>query len=663
MASCCWLTSAYSQTDDDIRQWAGDVASAYAEALEVEDLSLWMEDLLSLTRNPVNINVAGRQDLERIFFLSDIQIENILFKRYVNGLFLSVYELQTVEGLALETIKLLEPVIYFGEGEADVPPFRIWGDSFFRSEYQLEQADGFLKDDEGYSAFRGDPFKLYSRTELLTNRGFSAGLIAEKDPGEPVFDEQIKGMDLMTGYVHFENADGWLREAGVGQYRVSAGQGLVLQSGMPGRKSAMTTRIRNRRPSLRPSLSASESSGMRGGYLTLACGSVEFSPFVSFQKKDGRTDSDGCLTSLRDDGWHRTELEIEQRKNVEELIMGGKVSFSGRWFSIEAGHLIYQLDQPLCPSEHPYNQFYFRGKQVENSFFSYMLSKRKLLIFGEFAMDGFRRPAVWNGLLWGAAPGFSIALGHRCIAVDYRAPLAGPMTESSSFSGEQGFYTGVRWELPYGILVSSYFDYYRFKWLKYRVNAPSAGFDYLGQTEKKLKGGTSVSLRYRHRERPVNRDVGVLEDIIDHDIYDQIKIQYREKNVPGWQFTTQAQWHFVNSGEQKENGRMLAQDIKWNSRNEKLTFTGRYAVFSSTGYLARLYAYEPHVLYMFSVPAYSGNGSRYFLLMNYKITGYLHLWLRAARWHYNDRNTLGTGNNQVDANVKTTFTAQIRFKF
>ncbi len=656
--------SSCGQIYEDIEEWANDVVSVYSGELETEDLTLIIEDLLSLVRNQININAAGREDMERIFFLSDIQVENILFKRYVNGPFFSIYELQAVEGLPVKTIKLLQPVLHFGESVKEKPPFRMWGDTFLRSEYQPEKKEGFIVNEEGLSGFAGNPSKIYSRTELLTNRGLSAGFIAEKDPGEPMFKKEIDGLDLMTGYLRYENATHWMREAVIGRYQASAGQGLALQSGMPLRKSSMTTSIRNRRSSFRPSLSASEASGLQGGYATFGYKTVTFTPFFSLVRKDGRLADDSTLTSIRKDGLHRTVSEIGQRKNTEELVMGVKLSYSGRWMTIEAGHFQYELDRPLRPTTQPYNRFYFSGRKVENSWISYMVSRNNLLVFGEMAIDNFSRPAFWNGMVWGAAPGFSLALGHRSFSVDYRAPLAGPMSESSSFSGEQGFYAGIVWELMDGISISSYFDRYRFKWLKFRVDAPSDGFDWMAQVEKQFGSESSLLFRYRHREKPVNKNTEELtEVIVDYDVYDQIKAQYRHKLSSGFQFTTLGQWHFVNTQGNRELGSMLAQDVKWTSNDKKLTLTGRYSVFNSSDHLARLYAYEPHVLYMFSVPVYSGEGTRYLLLVNYKIFRYLHLWLRAAKWHYSDREYSGTGYNRIEGNVKTTLTMQVRYKF
>lgn len=657
----CFDSGTMGQNQEWIQEWASEVATVYAEESESEDVTILIEDLLAMARDPLNINTARREDLERIFFLTDLQVENILYKRYVNGDFQTIYELQTVEDLPVEIIKMLEPLLAFGREENGGRSLRVWGDSFLRSGLQMEKAAGFKESHNGGSPYQGGRYKLYSRTELETNLGYSAGFIAEKDPGEPMFSDQIKGLDLMTGYLYYENSSKWLREIGLGQYNASAGQGLVLQTGMPARKSTMVTNIRNRKSSFRPSLSASEASGFRGGFVTAGLGSFEVTPFFSSKKRDGRLNSEGYMTSLREDGMHRTLSELEQRHNTNETVIGLKTEYSGKWFQIETGHLLYRLNRSLIPGQKPYNQFCFSGNKTSNSWLSYLLSMNELLLFGEFALNEFSETAFFNGLLWRVAPGFTLAAAHRYIPVKFKSPLAGPMTESSAFSGERGVYTGFRWEFPHLITISSYFDYYRFEWLKFRVDAPSSGFDWLGNVEKRFSGDAKLEFKFRHREKPANLDVNQIENIVGNAVYDQLKLQYRQSLEGGWQFTTLAQWHYVALGKQKEEGKMLAQDLKWQSK--RFSITGRYALFSTSDYLARLYAYEPHVLYMFSVPAYSGKGARYLLLINYKLFDRLHLWLRAARWQYSDRQNTGTGNQRIDSHKNTRFTVQVRVKF
>lgn len=657
----------FAQTETDIHEWATTVAEQYAADTEREDLSFLIEDLLDLARDPLNINTAEREDLERIFFLGDIQIENILFKRYVNGPFLSIYELQAVDGLPVTVIQQMEPLVFFGSQQMKLKAPRAWGDIFLRSGFLLEKSAGFRKEGEEEPEFGGDRFRHYLRVEAESNRYLSAGFVAEKDPGEPVFNGQSKGVDLMSGYVRYKRSNGWLREALAGQYRMSAGQGLVVQSGMPARKSAAISSVRHRGPGFRPSLSASESMALKGGYLIMGLGTFEVSPFFSRRKLSGREETDSAgnirITSIRHDGLYRTETELAQRHNLDETVFGGKVAMKSRRLMVEAGHLTYKLSRPLLPDLKPYNMFYFRGEENQNSWFAYTYMPRNFMLYGEVALDDFSRPAFWNGFTWGMAPGFTITATHRLFPVQYQAPLAAPLAESSSFAGEEGIYAGFEWQLASGFALSSYIDRYRHRWLKYQLDAPSDGFDWLVQLQKVFDGSQHLMLRYRHRNKPDSEPGTGNENIIEAAKHNQVKTHYRYKLSENWQFTTLAEWHFMKKEGEKLEGKMLAQDIRLKAFGEKLILACRYAIFDTDGYEARIYSYEPDVLYKFSVPAYSGRGTRYLMLVNYKVKPGLHFWLRVTRWYYADREETGSGVNLIKDNTKTEVRFQLRVKF
>jgi len=216
-------------------------------------------------------------------------------------------------------------------------------------------------------------------------------------------------------------------------------------------------------------------------------------------------------------------------------------------------------------------------------------------------------------------------------------------------------------ELPF-FTLSSYFDYFQFNWLQYNIDAPSSGFDWMGHFEKSFGQSRSFYLKLRHKEKPKNI-ISNNEYAIIHQSTNQIKGQYRQQIKESWQLTTLLQWQWINYDNLKEKGSLISQDIKWTNPKKNFTLTARCALFNTTEYDARLYAYEPDVLYSLSVPAYYGKGSRHLLLLNYKTTKNIHLWFRWARWHFYDRDIIGSGYQQIQSNKKTTLTLQIRIKF
>ena len=70
-----------------------------------------LEELSNRMQEPVNLNVATREQLEQFPFLSDIQIEHLLAYIYIHGQMKTIYELQLVEEMDRQTIQYLLPYV------------------------------------------------------------------------------------------------------------------------------------------------------------------------------------------------------------------------------------------------------------------------------------------------------------------------------------------------------------------------------------------------------------------------------------------------------------------------------------------------------------------------------------------------------------------------
>src|SRR5690606_8129942 len=300
-----------AQDVQDIYGLAAEILENTAEKLDEEgDYSALIDQIADLIRNPININSATREGLKRIFFLSDMQIEALLFQRYQNKAFYSIYELQAVEGLDRRTLEYMEPLISFGiESQAVETPLKIKGDLFLRSQFQIQKRQGYKEREDGTTYYLGDRFRHYGRYEMQVGKQWQMGLIAEKDPGEPMFTDEIKTFDFVSGYLSWKG-NKVLKQVIAGQYRMSAGQGLALQTGMAPVKSSDAISIRNRQQVFGPSLSATESEGLYGLILDLGTERLSVIPFVSLRKRDARLDTlsngDIVIRSLKTDGYHRT---------------------------------------------------------------------------------------------------------------------------------------------------------------------------------------------------------------------------------------------------------------------------------------------------------------------------------------------------------------------
>jgi hypothetical protein len=104
----------------------------------------------------------------------------------------------------------------------------------------------------------------------------------------------------------------------------------------------------------------------------------------------------------------------------------------------------------------------------------------------------------------------------------------------------------------------------------------------------------------------------------------------------------------------------LIQDL--NLRFKKFKISTRAAIFDTDDFVNRQYVYEKDVLYAFSFPAYNGRGLRNYFLFQYQVFRNLTTWLRISRFNFADRNSVGSGQNEIDGSRRTDVKFMIRLK-
>jgi len=114
---------------------------------------------------------------------------------------------------------------------------------------------------------------------------------------------------------------------------------------------------------------------------------------------------------------------------------------------------------------------------------------------------------------------------------------------------------------------------------------------------------------------------------------------------------------------EKENGFIAFQDVVYKLPKAPLKVYTRLAVFNTDSFNSRIYAYENDLLYNFNVPAYSGQGTRFYGMLNYKASSRLAFWVRYGRTTFSDRDVIGSGLNQSEGNTRSDLRTQLIWKF
>ena len=473
------------------------------------DIALIIEDLEGFLENPININATTASELSRLYIFNDIQINKILSYLETFGPAYSIYEFNTIDGLTPEQLQKMEPFIWFGPAQQSIK----FGESFqygknqvlIRSLGTVQKARGYIPDEDDKVPYEGNQFRYYTRYRFEAKDRFSAGITAEKDPGESFFRASNKqGFDFYSAHVSMK-INSTFENITAGDFLVRSGQGLVVWQGYTSGKSEDVLGISKTNQGIRPSTAVDENLFFRGAATTVNLGRTSLSFFYSQKKDDGNiieSDSLGkYITSLQTSGYHRTVNEIADKNSVGNTNYGGIFSWYLKNLKLGAVFIKQQLDKPLIPAEQMYNLYRFRGKDNFNVGVDYSFNRGKTQLFGEAAISKSGGKAAVQGLILNLNDqlGFSILFRH--FDKKYQALWANTFAEGSNISNESGLYFGTR-ILPFKyVTLSAYSDIYRSQWINYTTAAPSTGWDVLAQADVVLSSKTGFYFRFKNETK------------------------------------------------------------------------------------------------------------------------------------------------------------------
>ena len=192
--------------------------------LAYEDIE---EELLSIAENPMDLNEVTGEDLSRLMFLSDEQIDAILMYQYQHG-FKELYELQLIDCLKDYEIRNLLPFVEVKGERLEVKGKEM----YFREVFHYAKHEMTLRVDvRNMEDFEGDPMYGKLRYRFNYQNRVQAGVTIDRPTGVPW--EKIN----YGGYIQLKDI-GPMRTIVAGNYQASFGYGLVVGSPFKRGKSA-----------------------------------------------------------------------------------------------------------------------------------------------------------------------------------------------------------------------------------------------------------------------------------------------------------------------------------------------------------------------------------------------------------------------------------------
>src|SRR5690606_38514926 len=276
-----------------------------------------------------------------------------------------------------------------------------------------------------------------------------------------------------------------------------------------------------------------------------------------------------------------------------------------------------------------YNRYAFRGDELSNTSLYYHYSLRNLYLFGEGAHSSNNGLGMVNGLIGSLSRQISLVVLHRHYNNNIYSFISQGFAENSRAINERGLYTGLLWNPNRRIQLVVYADYFRFPWLRYRVDGPSDGQDLFSQLTYTPKKTFNSVLRYRYRNKQENLTlegpVNKLENVIRHQV--RFEAKYRVSEV--LQFRNRLEVATYSKGvDNIEYGYMMYHDLIIKPPQKSVSGNLRLAVFKTDGYNSRIYAFENDVLYGYSFPPYYNTGLRMYGNLRYRIRRNMDFWIR-----------------------------------
>lgn len=649
------------------------------------------ETLFQLYTNPLDLNEATREELKSLYVLSEIQINSLLAHREKNGKLLSVYELQAIENFDYQVIKKILPFIEIDESNFSQDSRSLWQRILaeenrmlmLRTERDLQTRRGYKPltaadtSAQGLPLTRygGDANKVYLRLRTQHSKDFSIGFTAEKDAGE-TFDLNKKiGFDFTSFHIALYNRKKY-KALLIGDYQLQIGQGLLLSAGFALGKGAETVLgVRRSTLGLRPYTSVLETGFMRGIATTLQVHKrITFTPFLSYLGQDAAlqnvagdtlSDTEDFINSLQITGLHRTEREVAAKNQVMELTYGGNLNYTSRNQNLELGITFIQTNfsVPIIRKPRNYNQYEFTGSQNHNIGGHFSYNWQNFNFFGEGARSASGGIGAVGGFVAALTSKIDLAFVYRNYDKNFHTFYGNAFSENTRNINETGVYWGLKYKFSKKITFAAYFDKFSFPWLKFLVDSPTQGYEYLVRLS--YTPNKTMQLYAQFREENKGRNLADNPNRID------FVVPSTKRNLILNADWTLKEGIFLRSRVQMSSytqqsrattsGFVIAQDAVIDHKNWQ--FSTRFAIFDTDDFDNRQYVFEKNVLYAFSIPAYYGRGFRNYYMVSCKISKKLTTWLRYAYTSFRDTKSISSGLETIDGSFIAEVTGQVIWKF
>jgi hypothetical protein len=668
-----------SDTPDRVYQDAYEQAaqSQNSESDRPFDFSAELEPLQMLVLRPLDLNRVSRAELDVLTPLSAAQRDDIIAHRNQYGNYRLLEELQTIPSLSDGLIRQILPFVTLDpiRAQDETAPFAQWwragqSEILTRLTRRFERAKGFTE--RAASPYMGDPNALLVRFRYRYNDRLSYGITAEKDAGEPwQAPQKTTGFDFYSAHLMLRPTSGRLKMLCLGDYEIRFGQGLIQWNGFALGKSSLVLNVERAAPSLRAYTATAEMNFQRGAAAQFQLNRhTQALIFASHRLRDANLltlnrDTAFAVSSLLSSGYHRTNAELADKNTLQQSTVGVQIRRQFRGLLLGVQGIFHHFDKKIEPADELYNRYAFRGTDLLNLSADYAFDRRNLHFFGETAYGNTGGIATLNGLLVALDKRFKISILQRYFSRGFHAFGAAPFAESSRSDDENGLYVGLEFQPSRSWLVQAYTDTWRNQWWRYGVDAANVGGNewFLKTSWRRKASEAYLQLRIKTKAENEPRPDAAKVNQVSERTRTQIRAELRHQFNRYSTVTTRGEWTQSTFMGQARIGQMLYVELQAQLPSRHLKLTTRMALFDTDDYNAAIYVYENDVLHSFSITPLYYRGVRNYFLASWQLNAH---WLLEARWAqsiWNNRTSIGSGNDEIAPAQRTDLKVQARWQF
>jgi hypothetical protein len=577
------------------------------EAENASETENYLQELLS---HPLEINQLAREDLLRLPFLSQPQINAFLKYRQKQSAFKNLDEALAALAVSGDTLALCGEIFFLSS------PRRFELQKFSARWRVTRPANVEEK-------WLGSAYRSYERAMISTG-ALAFGVLAERDPGEQYLDDH----QLFYGQWQ-SGAENNRWQAIAGNFQIEWAQGLLLWSPY-GTTVSGDVHAASRREGrgLLPYISGDENAALRGGAVAWNWRRISLLAFASSQRLNARL-SDSVAVSFDESGYHRTATELSHRKTLQEKSAGAAIKMNWK-NKVVFGALAYrsEYDKNWVRSNLESGYFDFTGRV--NDLLGLSLSSTTAGLQTSIELAQSRSGGVaGSAVLSGEAARLQWTAESHYYDRDFHSPHGRAFNAiADSPQNEFGYSLGLSSRLRRGVLAEIFVAKRQDLWRTSSLPLPSSQLTAGARLEWRIQRGLIAQMRWQQTR----------DDELDQMTKKMISPQSRHSGRVKIDFQASAKLRLTSRLDfaqkspetisSKNFGLALSQELQWKFRH-RFMLTGRYTLFDAPAD-ASIYQYEHDLPGVFTIFALREKGRRAYIYIRYFSTFGFDLSLKLA---------------------------------